>query len=132
LHDQILVKDNHAAACGSARAAVERAVARFGRSYRIEAEARTLDELETLLDAPLDALLLDNMDDKTLKRAVARAREVAPHLELEASGNMTLERVKKLRNIGLDYFSVGALTHSVKALDLSLKFGAHFPGGTHG
>lgn len=131
LHDRILIKDNHAAACGSVRAAVARAVARFGRSYVIEAEVRTLDELESLLDAPVDILLLDNMDDKTLKAAVARARAVAPHVKLEASGNLDLARVRKLRNLGLDYFSVGELTHSVKALDLSLKITAH-PGGPRG
>jgi nicotinate-nucleotide pyrophosphorylase (carboxylating) len=132
LHDQILIKDNHAAACGSVRAAVDRAAARFGRAYTIEAEVRTLDELETLLDAPVDILLLDNMDDRTLKRAVARARAAAPHIKLEASGNLDLARVKKLSKLGLDFFSVGELTHSVKALDLSLKIGAFIPGGAHG
>jgi nicotinate-nucleotide pyrophosphorylase (carboxylating) len=132
LHDQILIKDNHAAACGSVRAAVDRAAAHFGRAYRIEAEVRTLDEIETLLDSQVDILLLDNMDDKTLKASVARVRAAAPHIKLEASGNLDLARVKKLRNLGLDYFSVGALTHSVKALDLSLKIGAFVPGGAHG
>ncbi len=132
LHDQILIKDNHAAACGSVRAAVDHAAARFGRAYRIEAEVRTLDEIETLLDSQVDILLLDNMNDKTLKAAVTRVRAAAPHIQLEASGNLDLARVKKLRNIGLDFFSVGALTHSVKALDLSLKIGFFVPGGTHG
>jgi nicotinate-nucleotide pyrophosphorylase (carboxylating) len=132
LHDQILIKDNHAAACGSVRAAVDRAAKRFGRAYKIEAEVRTLEEIETLLDAPVDILLLDNMDDKTLKRAVALVRAHAPHIKLEASGNLDLARVKRLRNSGVDFFSVGALTHSVKALDLSLKIGAFVPGGIHG
>jgi nicotinate-nucleotide pyrophosphorylase (carboxylating) len=132
LHDRILIKDNHAAACGSVRAAVDRAAARFGRAYLIEAEVRRLDELETLLDGPVDILLFDNMNDKLLKAAVARARAAAPHLKLEASGNLDLARVKKLRNIGLDFFSVGELTHSVKALDLSLKIGSFVPGGSHG
>jgi nicotinate-nucleotide pyrophosphorylase (carboxylating) len=114
------------------RAAVDRAAARFGRAYLIEAEVRRLDELETLLDGPVDILLFDNMNDKLLKAAVARARAAAPHLKLEASGNLDLARVKKLRNIGLDFFSVGELTHSVKALDLSLKIGSFVPGGSHG
>ncbi len=129
LHDRVLVKDNHAAASGSVRAAVDRAAARFGRSLLIEAEVRTLAELESLLDAPVDIIMLDNMDDKTLKAAVARARAIAPGIKLEASGNLDLARVRKLRNIGLDYFSVGEITHSVKALDLSLKIGAYPPGG---
>lgn len=123
LFDQVLIKDNHAAACGSVRAAVDRVVKRYSRAYRIEAEVRDLDELESLLDAPVDILLLDNMDDKTLRQAVQRARAVAPHIQLEASGNMDLERVRRLRDYGLDFISVGALTHSVKALDLSLKIG---------
>jgi nicotinate-nucleotide pyrophosphorylase (carboxylating) len=132
LYDRILIKDNHAAACGSVRAAVDRAAARFGRNYVIEAEARTLDELESLLDAPVDIVMLDNMDDTTLKAAVARARAAAPHVKLEASGNMDLARVRKLRNLGLDWFSVGEITHSVKALDLSLKIGASAFGVAHG
>jgi nicotinate-nucleotide pyrophosphorylase (carboxylating) len=132
LYDRILIKDNHAAACGSVRAAVDRAVSRFGRNYVIEAEVRTLDELESLLDAPVDIILLDNMDDKALKAAVARARSAAPRIKLEASGNLDLARVRKLRNLGLDWFSVGEITHSAKALDLSLKIGAFAPGGARG
>ena len=127
LYDQILIKDNHAAANGGVRAAADRSLSRFGRSYKVEAEVRTLEELESVLDAPIDILMLDNMDDATLARAIKRAREAAPHLKLEASGNMNLERVRKLRNSGLDFISVGELTHSVKALDLSLKIG-----GVHG
>ncbi|MCD6023734.1 MAG: nicotinate-nucleotide pyrophosphorylase [Fibrobacteria bacterium] len=129
LFDQILIKDNHAAANGSVRAAADRALARAGRAYKVEAEVRTLEELESLLDAPVDILLLDNMDDATLARAVARARAAAPHLKLEASGNMTLERARALRNSGLDFISVGELTHSVRALDLSLKIGSATPAG---
>jgi nicotinate-nucleotide pyrophosphorylase (carboxylating) len=127
LFDQILIKDNHAAANGSVRAAADRSLSRFGRSYKVEAEVRTLEELESILDAPVDIVMLDNMDDATLARAVQRVREAAPHLKLEASGNMNLERAHKLRNSGLDFISVGELTHSVRALDLSLKIG-----GIHG
>jgi nicotinate-nucleotide pyrophosphorylase (carboxylating) len=134
LYDRILIKNNHAAACGSVRAAVERASKRFGRSFLIEAEVRTLEEVDSLLGTPVDILLLDNMDDKTMKAVVARVRGDAAyaHLKLEASGNLDLARVKRLRNSGLDYFSVGALTHSVKALDLSLKIGSFVPGAEHG
>lgn len=130
LHDQVLVKDNHAAACGSVRAAVEKAAARYGRSLIIEAEVRTLEEAESLLGAPVDVLLLDNMDDKTLKRVIGRVRAGAPAIRIEASGKMDLARAKKLRKSGLDFISVGALTHSVKAFDLSLKIESDLSGGT--
>jgi nicotinate-nucleotide pyrophosphorylase (carboxylating) len=121
LYDRVLIKDNHAAACGSVRAAVDKVHAKYGRAYPVEAEVKSLAELRTLLDAPLDTILLDNMDDAALAEAVALVRKEAPRLKLEASGNMTLERLARIRGIGLDYVSVGALTHSVKALDLSLN-----------
>lgn len=124
LYDMVLVKDNHAEACGSVRAAVEKVRALHGGKYVVEAEVRTLDELETLLDAPVDIVLLDNMDDATLREAVARVRARAPRIKLEASGNMDLERARRIRDLGLDFISVGALTHSVKGLDLSLDIGA--------
>ncbi len=120
LYDMVLIKDNHAAACGSVRAAVEKVHARYAGQYTVEAEVRTLDELRSLLDAPVDIILLDNMDDATLKEAVALARREAPRLKLEASGNMDLARAKRIQDFGLDFISVGALTHSVKALDISL------------
>ncbi len=120
LFDMVLVKDNHAEACGSVRAAVDKVHASYAGKYTVEAEVRSLAELESLLNAPVDIVLLDNMDDKTLREAVAMARAGAPRLKLEASGNMDLERVRRIRDLGLDYISVGALTHSVKALDISM------------
>lgn len=120
LYDMVLVKDNHAEACGSVRAAVDKVHALYGGKYTVEAEVRTLAELETLLDAPVDIVLLDNMDDATLKEAIGLARRRAPRIKLEASGNMDLERARRIREFGLDFISVGALTHSVKALDISL------------
>ncbi len=123
LFDEVLIKDNHIAACGSARAAVEKVVSRYGRSYPIEVEVKTLEELKTLLDAPVDRILLDNMSDTALRKAVKRVKAAASPIRLEASGNMNLARVRRLRNAGLDFISVGGLTHSVKALDLSLKIG---------
>jgi nicotinate-nucleotide pyrophosphorylase (carboxylating) len=120
LYDQILIKDNHAAACGGVREAVRRARARFGTTYLVECEVRTLDEIETLVGEAVDILLLDNMDDDTLNSAIALSRAKSPKVKLEASGNMNLERVSRLRDFGLDFISVGGLTHSVKALDISL------------
>ena len=123
LFDRILIKDNHVRACGSVRAAVDRAHRKYGAAYVVEAEVRTLEELETLLDAPVDIVLLDNMDDAGLAKAVAIARRYAPALKLEASGNMDLERLGRIKGLGLDFVSVGAITHSAKALDISLDFG---------
>jgi nicotinate-nucleotide pyrophosphorylase (carboxylating) len=120
LYDMVLVKDNHAEACGSVRAAVDKVHALYGGKYTVEAEVRTLAELETLLDAPVDIVLLDNMDDAGLRAAVALVRQRAPRIRLEASGNMDLERAIRIREFGLDFISVGSLTHSVKALDISL------------
>ena len=121
LFDAVLIKDNHAAACGSVRAAVDKVHARYGRAFPVEAEVRTLEELKTLLDSPVDTVLLDNMDDDTLRAAVELVRREAPRIKLEASGNMGLERLARIKGLGLDFVSVGALTHSVKALDLSLN-----------
>jgi nicotinate-nucleotide pyrophosphorylase (carboxylating) len=120
LYDRILIKDNHAEACGSVRKAVDKARALYGRAYVLEAEVRSLAELETLLDGTVDIVLLDNMGDADLKKAVALARAKAPSLKLEASGNMDLERLARIKDIGLDFISVGAITHSVKAMDISL------------
>lgn len=137
LYDRILIKDNHADACGSVRAAVDKADA-YRRAHAptllIEAEVRTLDEVESLLDTPVDILLLDNMSDEAMKATVAlvKARVPAGRIRLEASGNLDLPRVSRLGDAGLDWFSVGALTHSVKALDLSLKIGAFVPEASHG
>jgi nicotinate-nucleotide pyrophosphorylase (carboxylating) len=128
LYDQILIKDNHAEACGSVRAAVDKARARYGSAYVVEAEVRTLGELETLLDGTVDIALLDNMGDADLAEAAALARARAPGMKLEASGNMDLARLARIRDIGMDFVSVGALTHSVKALDLSLDI----VGAAHG
>ncbi len=120
LYDQILIKDNHAAACGGVREAVRRARAKYGGSYVVECEVRTQEELESLAGESVDIVLLDNMQDQDLRAAIAWARSRMPKLKLEASGNMDLPRVKSLRDFGLDFISVGALTHSVKAADLSL------------
>jgi len=123
LFDRVLIKDNHSEASGSARAAVDRVIAKVSRALPLQVEVRNLDELETLLETPVDSILLDNMSDEDLQSAVERVRAVAPHIKLEASGGMDLPRVRRLRDMGLDFISVGALTHSVQALDLSLKIG---------
>jgi nicotinate-nucleotide pyrophosphorylase (carboxylating) len=121
LWDQVLIKDNHIVACGNVKAAVEKSRERYGRSMVIEAEVKSLEELRTLWESLVDIVLLDNMDDTAVRTAVTEARIKAPRIKLEASGNMDLERVSRLADAGLDFISVGALTHSVKAWDLTLN-----------
>jgi nicotinate-nucleotide pyrophosphorylase (carboxylating) len=118
LHDMVLVKDNHVDSAGSVSRAVELVRARWGERFTVEVECRTLAEVEEAIAAGADIVMLDNMDTPTIRRAVAL---VAGRAEIEASGNMTIERVRELRDTGVDFVSVGRLTHSVEALDLSLK-----------
>ncbi len=118
LSDGVLLKDNHIGAVGSVTAAIEsaRAYAPFVR--KIEVEVETLGQLEEALAAGADIVMLDNMDDETLKQAVKLAKGRA---ETEISGNVTKENIAKYVSYGVDYISSGALTHSAPVLDLSLK-----------
>ncbi|BBL82233.1 carboxylating nicotinate-nucleotide diphosphorylase [Thermus thermophilus] len=117
LFDGILIKENHVRAAGGVGEAVRRAKARAPHYLKVEVEVRDLAELEEALEAGADLVLLDNFPLEALREAVRRVRGRVP---LEASGNMTLERAKAAAEAGVDYVSVGALTHSAKALDLSL------------
>ncbi len=118
LSDGILIKDNHIGAAGSVAEAV-----RMAREYapfvrKVEVEVENLDMLEEALLAGADIIMLDNMDNETMKKAV---RIVAGRAETECSGNVTKERLKEIVETGVDYVSCGALTHSAPILDLSLK-----------
>lgn len=121
LYDGVMVKDNHIAAVGGLSEAVRRAREQAHHLVRVQVEVRTLAELDEALATPADAILLDNMDDETLIDAVRRAREKKPHVVLEASGNITPERVASIRDIGLDVVSAGGLIHQARWADLSLK-----------
>ncbi|NLT73357.1 MAG: carboxylating nicotinate-nucleotide diphosphorylase [Chloroflexi bacterium] len=116
LYDMVLIKDNHIEAAGSITAAVSR-VREHGITLPIEVEIDSLEQLDEALAANVQRIMLDNMDCASMKIAVER---VAGRVELEASGNITLERVSQVAATGVDYLSVGALTHSVRALDISL------------
>ncbi len=118
LFDMVLIKDNHIAAAGSIRAAVERARAHNRARLPIEVEVTNLDQLAEALSLGVDRILLDNMDLETMRRAVDY---VDGRVELEASGGITLENVAEVAATGVTHISVGALTHSVKALDISLE-----------
>jgi nicotinate-nucleotide pyrophosphorylase (carboxylating) len=119
LGSAILIKDNHIVACGGVRAAIVRARASAPHTAKIECEVDTLEQLELALAAGADIVLLDNMPTATVVEAVKRTNGRAL---LEASGGVTLARVKELAEAGVDAISVGALTHSVQAADIGLDF----------
>ena len=118
LSDGVLIKDNHIGVAGGVRQAVEmaRAYAPFVR--KIEIEVENLEMFREALDAGADIIMLDNMPPDMMKTAVAMAKGRA---ETECSGNMTRENIEQIRDIGVDYVSSGALTHSAPILDVSLK-----------
>ncbi|MGN6189134.1 MAG: carboxylating nicotinate-nucleotide diphosphorylase [Conexibacter sp.] len=116
LFDEILIKENHAAAAGGVGKAVRRA--RAARpDLPLEVEVGSLDELDEALEAQAPRVLLDNMDLATMREAVERT---AGRASLEASGRLTLGRLREIAETGIDFISIGALTHSAPALDLSL------------
>jgi nicotinate-nucleotide pyrophosphorylase (carboxylating) len=121
LYDGVLIKDNHVDAVGSITEAVQRARAANHHLVRVEVEVRTLSEVDEALATSADALLLDNFDDDGLREAVRRARAVKPGIVLEASGNMTPERIARIKDFGLDLVSAGGLVHQARWADLSLK-----------
>jgi nicotinate-nucleotide pyrophosphorylase (carboxylating) len=119
LDDAVLVKDNHIRAAGGVAAAVKMLRGRLGPMVKIELEVDTLAQLEEALTEGIDAILLDNMSPETMARAVVLTKGRA---SLEASGGVTLERARAIAESGVDYMSSGALTHSVRNLDMGLDF----------
>jgi nicotinate-nucleotide pyrophosphorylase (carboxylating) len=117
LDDMVLIKDNHIALAGGVAEAVRRVRAELGVARKIEVEVDTLEQLRTALQLGVDMILLDNMDIPTLKEAVAITGGRVP---LEASGNVTLERLRSIAETGVDYISMGALTHSAVSVDVGL------------
>ncbi|HEX6065294.1 MAG TPA: carboxylating nicotinate-nucleotide diphosphorylase [Longimicrobiales bacterium] len=120
LFDMVLIKENHIAIAGGVAEALKRVRDANTKGLRVEIEARNKDELRAALDAGCDMVLLDNMDVQAIRECVRVVKQRAPQVQTEASGNMTLERVRAVAETGVDYISVGALTHSAVALDLSL------------
>jgi nicotinate-nucleotide pyrophosphorylase (carboxylating) len=122
LHDMVLVKDNHADACGGVAEATQAALENNDRGLLVEVEVRTLEELEAVLPLGVHRVLLDNMSVDLLTRAVQRVHSSGPgRPEVEASGNVNLETVRSIAETGVDFISVGALTHSAPASDVSLR-----------
>src|SRR5215468_324359 len=118
LDDAMLIKDNHIAVAGSIRAVLERAKAAAGHLVKIEIEVDTLEQLREVLDVGLaDAVLLDNMDAPTMRKAV---EIVGGRFALEASGGITLDTIAEIAKTGVDYISSGWITHSAPQLDVAL------------
>lgn len=118
LSDAAMLKDNHIDAYGGITAAVNALRSKTGHMVQIEVETRNLDELQEALDAGVNVIMLDNMDYDTMKKAVEITNGRA---KLEASGNITLDNIAQVAKTGVDIISLGALTHSVKCFDISMR-----------
>jgi len=123
LNDGILIKDNHLEAAGSVEAAVKGARALGHHLVKIEVECANLAQVDECLRVGVDGVLLDNMDNATMAEAVRRIRANVrgPFMVIEASGNMSLERLPGVAATGVDLISMGALTHQARSMDLSMK-----------
>lgn len=118
LTDGVLIKDNHIGAAGSITKAVQLAKAYAPFVRKIEVEVETLEQTDEALAAGADIIMLDNMDNDTMREAVRRVNGKA---QTECSGNVTKERLREIAAVGVDFVSVGALTHSAPIMDVSLK-----------
>jgi nicotinate-nucleotide pyrophosphorylase (carboxylating) len=124
LSDGILIKNNHISLGGGVAKVLERAMAERKPGQTVECEVRSFAELEQAIKGGAEALLLDNMTPAETKKAVGMVRDRGLKIPLESSGGITLENVRKYALAGVDYISVGALTHSVTAVDLSMRITA--------
>jgi nicotinate-nucleotide pyrophosphorylase (carboxylating) len=119
LSDMVMLKDNHLKACNSIVEAVEKVRNAIGKNYKIEVEVESVEQFKEALSSDCDIIMLDNMSNEMMRECVIINKGLK---KIEASGNMTLERVKSVAEVGVDYISVGGLTHSYKSMDISLKF----------
>ena len=117
LYDMALIKENHIKAAGGIIQAVDKVLQYDKHKHKIEVEVTNLEELKTALTCDIDRIMLDNMDNETMREAV---KITAGKIDLEASGNVNLSTIADISKTGVDYISIGALTHSVKAMDYSL------------
>jgi nicotinate-nucleotide pyrophosphorylase (carboxylating) len=121
LDDGVLIKDNHVALAGGVATAVERARDAVGHLHKVEVEVSSEKDLREAIRAGADILLLDNRTPEETAQLVVVARELAPNILLESSGGITLENVRAYAEAGVDLISIGALTHSARAMDISFK-----------
>jgi nicotinate-nucleotide pyrophosphorylase (carboxylating) len=124
LHDMVMIKDNHIAAAGGITAAVDAVRRRNDRGLKVEVETTTLDQVREALAAGADRIMFDNMSWPLMHEAVELVRAADPRPETEASGGITLETIHAYAETGVDFISIGALTHSAPSLDLSLQLRA--------
>jgi nicotinate-nucleotide pyrophosphorylase (carboxylating) len=117
----ILIKNNHISLGGGLRAALTHALERRPKGQRVEIEVRAMRELEEALELGAEAVLLDNMSPAQVKEAVQRIRKEPRWISIEASGGIVLENIRAYAEAGVDFISVGALTHSAKAADISMS-----------
>jgi nicotinate-nucleotide pyrophosphorylase (carboxylating) len=118
LYDMVMIKDNHIQVAGGIQQAVEAIRSKIPKSIKIEVETSSMEMVREALNADVDIIMLDNMSSKLMAEAVQLINKRA---KIEASGNMTIKRIRKVAGTGVDYISIGALTHSVKALDISQR-----------
>ncbi len=118
LYDMVLIKDNHIKVAGGIKNAVEQIRKEIPAGMKIEVETTTLVEVQQALEMNADIIMLDNMTNETMRICV---EAISHRAKVEASGNMNLERVKEVAATGVDYISIGALTHSVTVLDISMN-----------
>ncbi len=118
LNDGVMIKDNHIEAAGGIKNAVSLARKNSPFVRKIEVEVESIEQLNEALEAKADIIMLDNMDIKTLEEAV---KLIDNRAEVEASGNVTLDNIREIAETGVDFISTGAVTHSFKVLDISMK-----------
>ena len=121
LYDMAMIKDNHIKMAGGITKAVEQVRARIAEGIKIEGETTNLDEVKEAIAAGADIIMLDNMGNEAMAEAVATIKAADKGIKTEASGNMSIPRLIEVAATGVDYISVGALTHTVKAMDISMN-----------
>lgn len=121
LYDMAMIKDNHIKMAGGIAKAVGQVRSRIAEGIKIEVEATNLDEVKQAIEAGADIIMLDNMDNQSMTEAVKVIKAADKGIKTEASGNMSIERLKEVAATGVDYISVGALTHTVKGMDISMN-----------
>jgi nicotinate-nucleotide pyrophosphorylase (carboxylating) len=125
LYDMVLIKDNHIAAAGGIGEVVRNAKSKMSNAkckMPIEVEVKNQSELADALEVGVDRIMLDNMNVEEMRQAVEQVRKASDAVEIEASGGVTLAHLREIAETGVDFISVGALTHSAQALDVSLVF----------
>ncbi|MBE1447201.1 nicotinate-nucleotide pyrophosphorylase (carboxylating) [Paenibacillus sp. OAS669] len=120
LYDAVMIKDNHIKGAGGIKEAVQAARSQIPHTMKIEVEVESMEQLEEALSAKPDIIMLDNMKTDQMREAVVRMKSQAPHILVEASGSVNLDTIHAIASTGVDVISVGRLTYSVQALDISL------------